>query len=62
VTRTASPTRVALIAALEPVFAAVGGWWVGEAITPRILTGGALIVAGMLLAELGYLLRQQRQV
>lgn len=60
VTRTASPTRVALIAALEPVFAAIGGWWVGEIITPRILLGGALIVAGMLLAELGYLLRQRR--
>lgn len=60
VTRTASPTRVALIAALEPVFAAVGGWWVGEVITPRILTGGALIVAGMLLAELRYLLRLRR--
>lgn len=59
VTRTASPTRVALIAALEPVFAALGGWWVGEIITPRILTGGALIVAGMLLAELGHLLRQR---
>jgi drug/metabolite transporter (DMT)-like permease len=59
VTRTASPTRVALIAALEPVFAAVGGWWVGEIITPRILTGGALIFAGMLLAELGHLLRQR---
>jgi drug/metabolite transporter (DMT)-like permease len=60
VTRTASPTRVALIAALEPVFAAIGGWWVGEIITPRILLGGALIVAGMLLAELGHLLRQRR--
>lgn len=60
VTRTASPTRVALIAALEPVFAALGGWWVGEAITMRILTGGGLILAGMLLAELGYLLRQRR--
>jgi drug/metabolite transporter (DMT)-like permease len=59
VTRTASPTRVALIAALEPVFAALGGWWVGEIITPRIVTGGALILAGMLLAELGYLLRRK---
>jgi drug/metabolite transporter (DMT)-like permease len=59
VTRTASPTRVALIAALEPVFAAIGGWWIGELITPRIIIGGALIMAGMLLAELGYLLRQK---
>jgi drug/metabolite transporter (DMT)-like permease len=60
VTRTASPTRVALIAALEPVFAALGGWWVGEIITPRILTGGALILAGMLLAELEHLLKLRR--
>ncbi len=60
VTRHASPTRVALIAILESVFAAIGGWWVGEIITPRILTGGALILAGMLLAELGHLLRQKR--
>lgn len=60
VTRTASPTRVALIAALEPVFAAIGGWWVGEIITPRNLIGGALILAGMLLAELGHLLRSRR--
>lgn len=59
VTRTASPTRVALIAALEPVFAAVGGWWVGELITPRIVLGGALIIAGMLLAEVGHLLRRK---
>jgi drug/metabolite transporter (DMT)-like permease len=55
VTRTASPTRVALIAALEPVFAALAGWWVGEAVTLRILSGGTLIVIGMLLAELGHL-------
>lgn len=51
VTRLASPTRVALIAALEPVFAALAGWWIGEAITPRMVVGGALIVAGMLVAE-----------
>lgn len=49
--RWASPTRIALIAALEPVFAALAGWWVGEPITPRMLVGGLLILAGMLLAE-----------
>lgn len=59
VTRLASPTRVALIAALEPVFAAVAGWYVGEAMTLRIMTGGTLIVTGMLLAELGHLLRRR---
>jgi len=51
ITRRVSPTRVALIAALEPVFAAMAGWWIGELITPRMVVGGALIVAGMLVAE-----------
>jgi drug/metabolite transporter (DMT)-like permease len=56
VTRTASPTRVGLIAALEPVFAAAAGWWVGEGITQLVLLGGALVLAGMFTAELGHLL------
>lgn len=60
VTRMASPTRVGLIAALEPVFAAVGGWWIGEALTGRVIAGGSLILLGMLVAELGHLLRQGR--
>lgn len=60
ITRLASPTHVGLIATLEPVFAALAGWWVGESITSRIISGGALIVLGMLLAELGPLLRQRR--
>jgi drug/metabolite transporter (DMT)-like permease len=60
VTRTASPTRVALIAALEPVFAAVGGWWIREPLTWQIIAGGSVILMGMLTAELGHLLRGQR--
>lgn len=60
ITRLASPTHVGLIATLEPVFAALAGWWVGEPITSRIIGGGVLIVLGMLLAELGPLLRQRR--
>jgi len=51
VARLVSPTRLALIAALEPVFAALAGWWVGEVITLRIIIGGTLIIAGMLVAE-----------
>ena len=43
-----------------PLPPSAAGGWVDEAITPRILTGGTLIVAGMLLAELGYLLRLRR--
>jgi drug/metabolite transporter (DMT)-like permease len=60
VTRLVSPTRVALIAALEPVFAAVAGWWIGEIITLRIIIGGTLIIFGMLIAELRHLLRKSR--
>jgi drug/metabolite transporter (DMT)-like permease len=51
ITREISPTRVALISALEPVFAAVAGWWIGETITLRIIIGGTLILLGMLVAE-----------
>jgi drug/metabolite transporter (DMT)-like permease len=51
ITREISPTRVALISALEPVFAAVAGWWIGETITLRIIIGGILILLGMLVAE-----------
>jgi drug/metabolite transporter (DMT)-like permease len=58
VTRLVSPTRVALIAALEPVFAAVAGWWVGEIITLRIIIGGTLIIVGMLVAEFRHLLKR----
>jgi drug/metabolite transporter (DMT)-like permease len=60
VARLVSPTRLALIAALEPVFAALAGWWVGETITLRIITGGALILAGMLVAESKHILNSKR--
>jgi len=62
VTRTASPTRVALIAALEPVFAAVGGWWIAEIITLQVIIGGTLILMGMLTAELGHLVRRRKKI
>ncbi|MBN1993811.1 MAG: EamA family transporter [Anaerolineae bacterium] len=57
ITRLVSPTRVALIVALEPVSAALAGWWIGETITLRIIIGGALIIIGMLVAEMRYLLK-----
>lgn len=53
ITRCVPPTRVGLIAALEPFFAGLAGWWVGESITARILLGGALIMAGVLISEFG---------
>jgi drug/metabolite transporter (DMT)-like permease len=60
VTRLVSPTRVALIAALEPVFAALAGWWVGDTITLRIIIGGMLILAGILMAELRHMIKRGR--
>jgi drug/metabolite transporter (DMT)-like permease len=60
ITRMISPTRVALISTLEPVFAAVAGWWVGEVITARIIWGGTLIVTGMLVAELRHFFKGEQ--
>lgn len=59
ITRMISPTRVALISTLEPVFAALAGWWVGETITLRIILGGTLIIAGMLVAELRHFFKRK---
>lgn len=48
-----APTRAAVILAMEPVFAAITGFLTGDEITWRILVGGSLVVAAMLLVELG---------
>ena len=49
-----TPTHTALIFSLEPVFAALfGWWWAGEVLGPKELVGCALILAGMVVAELG---------
>lgn len=49
----APPTHAAVILSLEAVFAALGGWIVlGEAMTLRAGAGCALMLAGMLLAQL----------
>jgi len=58
VMRWASPTHVGLIAALEPLFAGLAGWWVGETITQRVLLGGGLIILGVLASELGERLKK----
>ncbi len=48
------PVRVALISALEPVFAALwAALLIGERLTLRELTGGALIVLGVAVGEAG---------
>lgn len=47
------PTRAAIVMSMEPVFAAFFAvLFGGEATTVRMLAGGALVVAAMLLAEL----------
>jgi drug/metabolite transporter (DMT)-like permease len=49
----------ALIMSLEGVFAALGGWWLlGESLAPRQLLGGALMIAGILIAQLHEFKRQ----
>lgn len=51
--RFTSPTRTALIFTMEPVFAAVFAWfYAGEPFTRWDFLGGALVVLGMIAAEL----------
>ncbi|MEW6399520.1 MAG: DMT family transporter [Bacillota bacterium] len=53
VQRFTEPTHTALIFSAEPVFATVFAWLLGgETLTPRGLLGGALVVLGMLAAQL----------
>jgi drug/metabolite transporter (DMT)-like permease len=51
--RKADPTHAAIILSLEAVFAMFGGWLIlGETVTQRCLIGCALMLAGMILAQL----------
>ena len=51
--RFTSPTHTALIFSAEPVFAAAFAWaWAGEHLGPPELAGCALILAGMVVAQL----------
>ncbi|MBN1564274.1 MAG: DMT family transporter [Anaerolineae bacterium] len=54
VQRFTTPTHTALLFSLEPVFAAFFGWWLAnEQLGLKELTGCGLILAGMIVAELG---------
>lgn len=54
VQRFTTPTHTALLFSLEPVFAALAGWWwAGEVLGPKELIGCGLILLGMIMAELG---------
>jgi drug/metabolite transporter (DMT)-like permease len=56
--RRAPPAHAALLLSTEAVFAALGGWWLlGERLGARGLAGCALMLAGMLCAQLPLLLR-----
>ncbi len=47
-----TPTRVGLILSFEPLAAALfARWWLGEALSPRQWVGAALIIAGIVMAE-----------
>ena len=55
-----TPTRAAIIFAAEPVFAALTSWFVeGEVLKGLALVGAALILSGMLMAEVGPFGRRQ---
>jgi drug/metabolite transporter (DMT)-like permease len=52
--RHAPPAHASILMSLEAVFAAFGGWlWLDEALTPRGWAGCGLMLAGMLLSQLG---------
>ncbi len=50
--RNANPSHAAIILSMEAVFAAIGGWMIlGEVLSPRGLTGCALMMTGMVLSQ-----------
>jgi drug/metabolite transporter (DMT)-like permease len=52
--RRIDPSRAGIIVSLEAVFAALGGWLVlGERASGVALVGGALMLAGMVLSQIG---------
>lgn len=63
VQRFTTATHTALIFSLEPVFAALfGWWWAGEVLGLREVVGSTLILGGMLVAELGALVVAQKNL
>lgn len=59
--RDAIPAHAAILLSLEAVFAAVAGWlFLQEILSLRALIGCALMLAGMLVAQLAPLMRRRR--
>ena len=54
------PSRTALLLMLEPVFAGIAGYLVGDRLGALGIAGALLILAGILVAELGPRLRSPR--
>lgn len=51
--RNVPPAHAAIILSLETVFGALGGWWIlGETMSPRSILGCALMLVGVILAQL----------
>jgi len=51
--RIIEPTRIGVIFAMEAVFGALFGWWLGgETMTPLALAGACLMVLGMMVSEM----------
>lgn len=49
-----SPARAAVVFSLEPVFATLFAVWLGwEQLGPRVLIGGGVVLAGVLISEVG---------
>jgi drug/metabolite transporter (DMT)-like permease len=49
-----SATRAAIVMSMEPVFAALFAvWFGGESMTLRMVTGGVMVLAAMLIVEIG---------
>ena len=58
--RYTTPTKTALIFTMEPLSAAVFGYfYLGEILLPIQLFGGALMIAGVLFAELGSMIKEK---
>ena len=58
--RRLAPSRTALILMMEPVFAGIAGYVSGERLTALELTGAAVILAGIAVAELAATSRARR--
>ena len=47
-----SATKASIVSSLEPVVATVIAWaWLGETFGPTQLVGGAVVIAGILVAQ-----------